>query len=140
MISYIKQKTQKKKISYIGHSQAAIAIVNAAALIPEISDSLSLAVTWCPIAGKLTPTATYFNIMTSSPYIWFFELMGKHTIGDWPSSTYNAQFLTAFPWWVEYFGRSAYDFILNDDEVSRIPAYLHKSSGGTAVKTVKHIA
>ena len=51
MINYIKQKTQKEKIAYIGHSQGAVVIVNLAALQPDIADSLSIAIAWCPVAG-----------------------------------------------------------------------------------------
>lgn len=66
MIHYIKQNTGRKKISYIGHSQGAIAMVNLAATQPEIADSLSVAIAWSVAAGHMSLDSLYYNIMLNS--------------------------------------------------------------------------
>jgi pimeloyl-ACP methyl ester carboxylesterase len=136
MIKFIKQHTNYSKISLLGHSQGASAIIWYLAHNKDSKDDISLGISLGSPGSYIRSKSVYAYLLTSPFYHYFCKILGIHVISDLTDDVFTAKFGAAFPRLIAWISKDLYDVDLHGDNPENLYVYVYRIRGGTSLKNL----
>ena len=135
-ISFIKNTTNAEKVSVLGHSQGAAAVLWMLAYTPEMSKHVNLGVLIATPGGIINTESIYIWLLANPIYHELCRLAGINVISDWSDDLFFAKFINSFPNFSSFLASDLYDIELSGETIDHLGIYAHKMRGGTSLKNL----